>query len=76
MKININKFFWGVGVGIIACKILPKLKTYLKPATISFLSKAADIKDDAANFCSGVNEEALENRNERHNKIVTEDKED
>lgn len=73
---KMNKFFFGAAAGIIAAKILPKTKSYLKPAAIKLLSKAITMKDETIDFCSSINEEALENRNEKYNKIINENKED
>lgn len=66
---KINKFFFGVAAGIIIIKVLPKTKSYLKPKTKKILSKAITIKDDAADLFSSINEEALENRNAKYDKI-------
>ena len=67
---NINKFFFGVAAGIVIAKVLPETKSYLKPAAVQFLGKAMAIKDEALEFCSSINEEALENRNEKRNEII------
>lgn len=63
---NINKFFLGAAAGIIACIVLSKTKSHLKPAAVDILSKAVNMKDDVSGFCSTVNKEALENCKERH----------
>ncbi|MFT8315407.1 MAG: hypothetical protein ABF633_14340 [Clostridium sp.] len=63
---NINKLLLGAAAGIIIVKILPKTKSYLKPAAITFLSKAVTMKDEAIDCLSSINEEALENRNKNN----------
>lgn len=69
---NNKKLFFGIAAGIVVIKALPKTKYYLKPATIKLLSKAITMKDEAVDFFSSINEEALKNRNEKYNKIINE----
>jgi len=62
---NNKKFLYGVGLGVLACNVYPLVKEKVHPIAVKIVGGAIATASTTKSFIEGVNEKAMEGRQER-----------